>query len=63
MFPLSPRRFHSLVLIPILVSAMYFASSSARDSQPVAVDDSYQVHGTTQIGDLLANDSDPDGDL
>src|SRR6266403_194444 len=62
MFSLSPRRFHSLVLIPVLVSLMYFASSSASDSPPVAVDDSYQVHGTTQIGDLLANDSDPDGD-
>jgi RHS repeat-associated protein len=32
------------------------------DSAPVAVDDSYQIHGSTQIGNLLANDFDPDGD-
>jgi RHS repeat-associated protein len=29
---------------------------------PVAVDDSYQVHGTTALGSMLANDHDPDGD-
>jgi len=27
----------------------------------VAVDDIFAVHGDTQLGDLLLNDSDPDG--
>lgn len=29
---------------------------------PTAVDDSYNIHGYTQIGPFRANDSDPDGD-
>src|SRR2546422_1926575 len=29
---------------------------------PIAVADSYNVNGTTQVGPMLANDSDPDGD-
>ena len=29
---------------------------------PVGVNDTYQVHGSTNIGPMLANDSDPDGD-
>lgn len=32
------------------------------NSPPTAVADSYTVHGSTLIGSLLANDSDPDGD-
>ncbi|HUS12636.1 MAG TPA: Ig-like domain-containing protein, partial [Pyrinomonadaceae bacterium] len=34
----------------------------ATNSAPLAIDDSYQVHGDTDVGPLLANDSDPDGD-
>ena len=37
-------------------------ATSATNSPPVAADDSYSVHGYTQLGNLLANDSDPDGD-
>jgi RHS repeat-associated protein len=29
---------------------------------PVAIDDTYTVHGGTTIGPMMANDSDPDGD-
>ncbi len=29
---------------------------------PIAADDSYAVHGGTNIGPMMANDSDPDGD-
>src|SRR5438876_2732365 len=32
------------------------------NSPPVAVDDAYTVHGTTQLPSVLANDYDPDGD-
>lgn len=32
------------------------------NSPPVAVDDTYTLHGNGVIGPMLANDSDPDGD-
>jgi RHS repeat-associated protein len=36
--------------------------SAVPNSAPVAVNDSFQVHGPTQLGNLLVNDFDPDGD-
>jgi hypothetical protein len=56
------RKLHGVLVIPALLPFLTFINPSPTDNPPVAVDDSYQVHGTTQIGDLLANDSDPDGD-
>jgi RHS repeat-associated protein len=67
MFPLSPRRFHSLLLLPALFSMMFLAKSE--DNQPpVANPDHYTVHGVfgTPLDSppygVLKNDSDPDGD-
>ena len=47
----------------ITTSAAYLlVALSVPNSSPIAVADSYTVHGSTLIGSLLANDSDPDGD-
>jgi|SRR5947209_6260135 len=63
MFPTSPRKFRSLLILPVLLSLTFLADGRRYESStPVAVDDSFQVHGTTQLGNLLANDFDPDGD-
>ena len=62
MFSLLPRRFHSLLMLPALLSLMFLTRSGAPGSPPVVVNDSFPVHGTTQLGNLLANDFDPDGD-
>ncbi len=62
MFSLSARKFHSLLLLPALFSLMVLTGSVESGSPPVAVSDSFPVHGTTQLGNLLANDFDPDGD-
>jgi YD repeat-containing protein len=63
MFALSARKFHSLFTLPLLLPLLLLASPKVSDnSPPVAGDDSYTVHGNTNIGPLLANDTDPDGD-
>jgi len=47
----------------IATSAVYVhVALPVPNSSPIAVADSYTVHGSTLIGSLLANDSDPDGD-
>lgn len=45
-----------------LASSPVNAALPMPNSPPIANADSYTVHGTTLIGSLLANDSDPDGD-
>jgi RHS repeat-associated protein len=52
-----------VLFVPALLSFLTLINSIVlTDQPPVAVGDSYQIHGTTQIGNLLSNDSDPDGD-
>ncbi len=67
MFPPSPSKFHSLLLLPALFSMMFLGKSE--DNQPpVANPDHYTVHGVfgTPLDSppygVLKNDSDPDGD-
>src|SRR5438552_8205299 len=60
MFSFSLRRFHTLVFLPVLFSFLWWGRSVAPGSGPVAVDDSFQVHGATYLGSLLANDYTPD---
>src|SRR5215475_7274097 len=66
MSPLSPRGFHSLLLVPALIPfLMFFGPGSSINQPPIAVDDSFVVHGFKPLNastDLLGNDSDPDGD-
>ena len=62
MFAFSPRKFHSLLILPALLSLLFMAGARVPDNHPpVAVDDSYTVHGGADL-DLKTNDSDPDGD-
>jgi RHS repeat-associated protein len=69
MFSLSPRRFHSLLVLPAFLSVFLHAATKPADNQPpVANSDHYTVHGTfgTPLDSppygVLKNDSDPDGD-
>jgi hypothetical protein len=58
----------AIAVVALLVATpAYLRRNSAAkllnpNSPPVAVDDSYTVHGPTSIGPFLANDSDADGD-
>jgi hypothetical protein len=56
----------TIAVVTLLVTTpMYLRRNSAAEipnSPPVAVDDSYTVHGIKNIGPFLANDYDPDGD-
>ena len=52
----------AVIATPVYMRAELRSRSSATNSPPVAVDDSYTVHGMGTIGPLFANDSDPDGD-
>jgi hypothetical protein len=69
---LSPRRLHSCILATLLVALCVFLGSSSlaskrsrivseTNSPPVAVDDSFTVHGQRQLTPLT-NDYDPDND-
>ena len=69
MFSLSPRRFHSLLVLPAFLSVFLHAATKPADNQPpVANSDHYTVHGTfgTPLDfppyGVLKNDNDPDGD-
>lgn len=65
MSSLSPRKFHTLLIAPALLPLlMLVVPKSADNHAPVAVDDSYAVHGcgTSLNPAVTANDSDPDGD-
>jgi hypothetical protein len=44
------------------VSHAYMHNGSTLNGAPLAVNDSYTVHGSTVIGPFFANDTDPDGD-
>src|SRR5213082_769229 len=46
---------------PALFPLLFMMAEKQSGSPPVAVDDIFAVHGDTQLGDLLLNDSDPDG--
>ena len=62
MFRLSPRRLHSLFIAPALIPFLMLFNFGASDNHPpVAVDDSYSVHGCGLLH-VTANDSDPDND-
>jgi hypothetical protein len=67
MFPFSARKFHSLLTLPILPLLLLASPKTSDNSPPVAGDDSYTVHGNTNIrgnpniGPLLADDT-GDGD-
>lgn len=65
MFALASRKFHSLLIAPSLFSFLtLFGSSTQNNQPPVAVDDSYTIHGcaTPLLPGVTANDSDPDSD-
>lgn len=51
------------ILSAIIAAPAYMnsASPSPLNSPPVAVDDSYTLHGNGVIGPMVDNDSDPDG--
>jgi RHS repeat-associated protein len=62
---LLPRRFHSLLIAPALLPLFMLIGSGASDNNPpVAVNDSYTIHGCARPlkPEITANDSDPDGD-
>ena len=52
----------ALIAAPASMHSELIIKTSAATASPVAVGDSFQVHGYTQLGNLMANDSDPDGD-
>ena len=70
------RNVNSLLLLPAILPILFWPenlltaiptafSENSRgeiNQPPVAVDDSFTVHGSTQLPSVLANDSDPDGD-
>src|ERR1044072_9660788 len=64
MFSLSFRRFHTLLFSPTLLPLLVFISSGpVPNSPPVAVDDSYTIHGCALLHPkVTANDADPDND-
>src|SRR5216684_3608287 len=65
MFSLLPLRLYSLLILPALVSLFLLAGAGVPDNHPpVAVSDSYTIHGSMiPLSPMLtANDSDPDGD-
>ncbi|MFS8086403.1 MAG: Ig-like domain-containing protein, partial [Acidobacteriota bacterium] len=65
MFASAPRKFHSLLIAPSLFTFLFWFGPSAPINQaPVAVDDTYTIHGcpASLTPDVTANDSDPDGD-
>src|SRR5580765_1082611 len=54
------RKLHSLYLVPALLPVLMLIKSGLPDNHPpVAVDDSFTVHGCTTVN-VTANDSDPD---
>jgi RHS repeat-associated protein len=62
MFPLALRNLHSTLLIPALLPFLLLLNLGHQDNHPpVAVDDSFTVHGCTTVN-VTANDSDPDND-
>jgi RHS repeat-associated protein len=66
MFSLLPRKLHYRLIAPALLPLFMLVSAKAPDNHPpTAVDDSYAVHGTLVVPGpgILANDTDPDGDL
>jgi len=66
MFSLSPRKFHSLLIAPVLLPLLMLVSPEVSDNHPpVAVDDSYSVHGNLFVPGpgIVGNDTDPDGDF
>jgi hypothetical protein len=61
----SLTRFHSLLIAPALLPLLFFISTRSSDNDPpVAVDDSYTIHGCPVLLNpkVTANDSDLDGD-
>src|SRR6185503_13683728 len=65
MFALASRKFHSLLIAPSLFTFLtVFDASTPNNQPPVAVDDSYTIHGcaTPLLPGVTANDSDPDSD-
>jgi YD repeat-containing protein len=60
MFSSSRLKVHSFLILPALFSLM-FLGKSQDNHPPVAVDDSYSVHGCGLLH-VTANDSDPDND-
>src|SRR6266571_2639987 len=63
MFSLTPRRFHSLLVAPLLLPFLILINSGLSDNHPpVAVDDSFTIHCCSLIN-VTANDSDPDNEV
>src|SRR6266550_1337545 len=66
MFAISSRKFHSLLVAPILLPFLILVGSRSADNHPPsAVDDSYTVHGNLFVPGpgITANDTDPDNDI
>src|SRR5438067_10265603 len=63
MFSFSPRKFHSVLIAPLLLPIlMLFNTGSSDNHPPVAVDDSFTVHCCARL-EVTANDSDPDNEV
>src|ERR1700682_2623765 len=65
MFALAPRKLQSLLISPALLPLLMLIGSRVSDNHPpVAVDDSYTIHGCAIPVQpaITTNDSDPDGD-
>jgi hypothetical protein len=62
MFSSSLRTVHSLLIVPALLPLFFLIGGETHNNgAPSAGDDEYTIHGGADL-DLMANDSDPDGD-
>jgi RHS repeat-associated protein len=64
MFVRAPRKFHSLLIAPAMLPFLMLFGASVPNNPPVAVNDSYTIHGCALPlnPSLAANDFDPDND-
>ena len=46
MFSISPQRFHSLLIAPLLLPLLFFGGSSSSNDLPAPIDTNYDAHGT-----------------
>ena len=56
--PVIPSQDSQPVDSSCIISLLFMMAEKQSGSPPVAVDDIFAVHGDTQLGDLLLNDSD-----
>lgn len=62
-FPLTALVFICIVVgFPAYLKGKAYLTAPAFDSPPVATNDTFNRHGSGAVGNVLTNDSDPDGD-